>query len=97
MKKKTEAKLGLYLVTPERKPGIMWPFILKDARPGESQYCYSARKYMEAQAAHTNARVQLVFRGSPKVSSGRSLQLLAHLSIFACLIVTRVWPKIEGT
>ena len=58
MKKKTEAKLGLYLVTPERKPGIVWPSIPKDAQPGESQYCYFARKYMEAQAAHTNARVQ---------------------------------------
>ena len=58
MKKKTEVKLGLYLVTPERKPGIVWPSIPKDARPGESQYCYFARKYMEAQAAHTNARVQ---------------------------------------
>ena len=58
MKKKTEAKLGLYLATPERKPGIVWPSIPKDARSGESQYCYFARKYMEAQAAYTNARVQ---------------------------------------
>ena len=58
MIKKAEAKLGLYLVTPERKPGIVWPSIPKDALPGESQYCYYARKYMEIQAANTNARVQ---------------------------------------
>lgn len=58
MTKKAEAKLGLYLVTPERKPGIVWPSIPKDALPGECQYCYYARKYMETQAANTNARVQ---------------------------------------
>ena len=58
MTKKAEVKLGLYLVTPERKPGIVWPSIPKDALPGESQYCYYARKYMEIQAANINARVQ---------------------------------------
>ena len=58
MTKKAGAKLGLYLVTPERKPGIVWPSIPKDAVPGESQYCYYARKYMEIQAANINARVQ---------------------------------------
>ena len=58
MTKKAEVKLGLYLVTPERKPGIVWPSIPKDALPGESQYCYYARKYMETHAAKTNARVQ---------------------------------------
>ena len=58
MTKKPEARVGLYLVTPERKPGIEWPSIPKDALPGESQYCYYARKYMETQAANTNARVQ---------------------------------------
>ena len=36
MTKKAEAKLGLYLVTPEQKPGIVWPSIPKDALPGES-------------------------------------------------------------
>ena len=56
--KKTAARMGLYLVTPERKPGIVWPSIPKDAKPEESRYCYYARKYMEAQAAITNARVQ---------------------------------------
>ena len=56
--KKTAAKMRLYLVTPERKPGIVWPSIPKDAKPEESRYCYYARKYMEAQAAITNARVQ---------------------------------------
>ena len=58
MTKKAEVKLGLYLVTPEQKPGIVWPSIPKDALPGESQYCYYARKYMETHAAKTNARVQ---------------------------------------
>ena len=60
MTKKAEAKLGLYLVTPERKPGIVWPSIPKDAPPGESQYFYYARKYMETQAVNTNVRVQSV-------------------------------------
>jgi hypothetical protein len=58
MTKKAEAKLGLYLATPERKPGIVWPSIPKDAIPGEGQHCYYARKYMEIQAANSNARVQ---------------------------------------
>ena len=58
MTKKAESKLGLYLVTPERKPGIVWPSIPKDTLAGENQYCYHARKYMEAQAANINARVQ---------------------------------------
>ena len=57
VKKKT-ARMGLDMVTPERKPGIVWPSIPKDARPEESQYSYYARKYMEAQAVNTNARVQ---------------------------------------
>ena len=58
MTKKAEAKLGLYLVKPERKRGIVWPSIPKDALPGESRYCYYARKYIETHAAKTNARVQ---------------------------------------
>ena len=57
MTKKAEAKLGLYLVKPERKRGIVWPSIPKDALPGESRYCYYARKYIETHAAKTNARV----------------------------------------
>jgi hypothetical protein len=44
MTKKAEAKSGLYLVTPERKLGIVGPSIPKDALPGESQYCYYAGK-----------------------------------------------------
>ena len=59
MTKKAEAKLGLYMVTPERKPEILWPSIPEDALPGESQYCYYARKYLKTQAANTNARVQV--------------------------------------
>ena len=55
---KAEAKLGLYLVIPERKPEIEWPSIPKDVLPWESQYCYYIRKYMEIQAANSNARVQ---------------------------------------
>lgn len=33
MMNQAEAKLGLYLITPERKQGIVWPSILKDALP----------------------------------------------------------------
>ena len=58
MTKKAETKLDLYLVTPERTPGVVWPSIPKDALPGERQYCYYARKHMETQAANTNERVQ---------------------------------------
>ena len=45
--------MGLYLVKPEVKPGIVWPSIPKDAKSTESQYAYFARKYMAAQAART--------------------------------------------
>ena len=51
MAKKTSANMGLYLVKPEVKPGVVWPSITKDAKPTESQYVYFARKYMAAQAA----------------------------------------------
>ena len=51
MAKKTSANMGLYLVKPEVKPGVIWPSIPKDAKPSESQYAYFARKYMAAQAA----------------------------------------------
>jgi len=53
MAKKTRANMGLYLVKPEVKPGIVWPSIPKDAKSTESQYAYFARKYMAAQAART--------------------------------------------
>ncbi len=46
--KKTAAKMGLYLVSPEQKPGIKWPTRSKDALPEEGQYSYYARKYIEA-------------------------------------------------
>ena len=65
MTKKAEATLGLYLVTPERKPGIVWPSIPKDALPGESQYCYNAHKYIESQATNINARCKLKSMTSP--------------------------------
>ena len=51
MAKKTSGNMGLYLVKPEVKPGVVWPSIPKDAKPTESQYAYFARKYMAAQAA----------------------------------------------
>ena len=51
MTKKTSVNMGLYLVKPEVKPGVVWPSIPKDAKPSESQYAYFARKYMAAQAA----------------------------------------------
>ena len=47
MGKKSPANLGLYLVKPEVKPGVVWPSIPKDAKPTESKYAYFARKYME--------------------------------------------------
>ena len=53
MAKKTSGNMGLYLVKPEVKPGIVWPSIPKDAKPTESQYAYFARKYMAAQAARS--------------------------------------------
>ena len=53
MAKKTSANMGLYLVKPEVKPGVVWPSIPKDAKPTESQYAYFARKYMAAQAARS--------------------------------------------
>ena len=46
MTKKTSANLGLYLVKPEVKPGLVCP-VPKDAKPTESQKAYHARKYME--------------------------------------------------
>ena len=48
MAKKTSANMGLYLVKPEVKPGVVWPSTPKDAKPTESQYAYFARKYMAA-------------------------------------------------
>ena len=53
MAKKTPANMGLYLVKPEVKPGVVWPSIPKDAKPTESQYAYFARKYMATQAARS--------------------------------------------
>ena len=55
MAKKTSASMGLYLVKPEVKPGVVWPSVPKDANPAESQYAYFARKYMAAQAARSPA------------------------------------------
>ena len=48
--KKTAARTGLHLVSPEQKPGIKWPTRPKDALPDEGQYSYYACKYMEAQS-----------------------------------------------
>ncbi len=56
MAKKVKDNLGLYLVKPELKPGVVWPSIPKDAKPTESQYAYFARKYMAAQAARSVAK-----------------------------------------
>ena len=46
MTKKTSTNMGLYLVKPEVKPGLVCP-VPKDAKPAESQKAYYARKYME--------------------------------------------------
>ena len=35
MTRKPEARVDLYLVTPEQKPEIVWPSIQKDALSGE--------------------------------------------------------------
>ena len=56
--KKTAAKMGLYIVSPEQKPGIKWPSVPSDALPDEGQYSYYARRYMEIHAENSNARVQ---------------------------------------
>ena len=50
MAKKTSRNLGLYLVKPEVKPGLVCP-VPKDAKPTESQKAYYARKYMEIHSA----------------------------------------------
>ena len=50
-------KTGLYIVDPDRRGAA--PSKPRDARDNESQKAYYARKYMEIQAADTNARVQL--------------------------------------
>ncbi len=44
--KKIPANMGLYLVKPEVKPGLVCP-VPKDAKSTESQKAYYARKYME--------------------------------------------------
>ena len=46
MTKRTSANMGLYLVKPEVKPGLVCP-VPKDAKQTESQKAYYARKYME--------------------------------------------------
>lgn len=51
--KKTVAKMGLYLVSPEQKPVTNWPSHPKDALPSEGHYSCYARKYMEAQSARS--------------------------------------------
>tara|TARA_A100001015_G_C14736834_1_gene612070 strand:+ start:393 stop:767 length:375 start_codon:yes stop_codon:yes gene_type:complete len=56
--KKTAAKMGLYVVSPEQKPGIKWPSIPSDALPDEGQYSYYARRHMKIHAENSNARVQ---------------------------------------
>jgi len=45
--------MGLYLVKPEVKPGVVWPSIPKNTKPTESQYAYFAQKYMEIHAARS--------------------------------------------
>ena len=56
--KKTAAKMGVYLFSPEQKPGIKWPSILSDVLPDEGQYSYYASRYMEIHAENSNARMQ---------------------------------------
>ena len=46
MTRKPPAHIGLYLVKPEIKPGLVCP-VPKDAKPSECQKAYYARKYME--------------------------------------------------
>jgi len=55
MTKKTSANMGLYLVKPEVKPGLVCP-VPKDAKPTESPKAYYARKYMEMHSIRTVAR-----------------------------------------
>ena len=50
--KKIPANMGLYLVKPEVKPGLVCP-VPKDAKPTESQKAYYARKYMEIHSVHS--------------------------------------------
>ena len=50
MNRGTSPNLGLYLVKPEVKPGLVCP-VPKDAKPSESQKAYYARKYMEMHAS----------------------------------------------
>ncbi len=61
---KTLGKKGLYLVSPEQKPGISWPSRPKDALPDDGQYSYYARKYMEAKSARSTPEVAAAERES---------------------------------
>ena len=60
--KKTAARTGLYLVSPEQKPGIKWPTRPKDAVPDEGQYSYCGRKFMEAQTDRSEPEVSPIER-----------------------------------
>ena len=62
--KKTAAKMGLYLVSPEQKPGIKCPTRSKDALPNEGQYSYYARRYMEAKFALSKPEATPIARES---------------------------------
>ena len=58
--KKTAAKMGLYLVSPEQKPGIKWPTRPKDALPDEGHCSYYVRKYMEAQSDRSSPKAATI-------------------------------------
>ena len=66
MAKKSSHSLGLYLVKPEVKPGVVWPSIPKDAKPTESQYAYFARKYMEIHSKQSDPKKPEKLIHSPK-------------------------------
>ena len=53
MTRKQTVGMGLYLVKPEVKPGLVCP-IPKDAKPTESQKAYYARKYMEIHSTQSD-------------------------------------------
>ena len=57
--------MGLYLVKPEVKPGLVCP-VPEDAKPAESQKAYYARKYMEMHSTRSVTK-----KGQGRLISGQ--------------------------
>ena len=67
--------MGLYLVKPEVKPGLVCP-VPKDAKPTESQKAYYARKYMEIHSTRSYGKKGQIVISGPyyRFTNGHQLQ-----------------------